>query len=271
MVRSQFATEVRLPANLNHVPTNSRFSYLCRIRPKQRISGAQNDLQQRHTSPSAARNAPPSSPSTIPRLDCLRSQRTTLPTTSRGTASCAGAVTHLRGALKAEVLNSHLAVQDLKRILTVAYEQHPKWIIFIDKIASKSHFLRYAARYVRRPPLANWRLLEVTDRDVVFVAKDTKAKRLVPTSCQLLDFVRLLAPHVPDSYRHSVRYFGLLSPRARGRMQAALFSLLGQSIRPRPKCLSWRDSLRKYFGVDPLVDSHGKTMHWVRRERPAIG
>jgi hypothetical protein len=32
--------------------------------------------------------------------------------------------------------------------------------------------------------------------------------------------------------------------------------------------MSWRTSLRKYFGVDPLIDSHGQTMHWVRRQRP---
>ena len=179
-------------------------------------------------------------------------------------------ITHLRGALRAQVLKSHLAVEDLKRILTIAYERHPQWIIFIDKIASKSHFLLYAARYVRRPPLASWRLLEVTDREVLFVAKDTKTKLLLPTRCQLSDFVRLLAPHVPDPYRHSVRYFGLLSPRARGRMQAALFALLGQCIRPRPQRLSWRDSLRKYFGVDPLLDSCGQTMRWVRREGPVI-
>ena len=103
------------------------------------------------------------------------------------------------------------------------------------------------------------------------MAKDTKTKRLVPTSCQLSDFVRLLTPHVPESYRHSVRYFGLLSPRARGWMQAALFALLGHCIMPRPQRLSWRDSLWKYFGVDPLVDNCGQTMRRVRRERPAIG
>jgi Putative transposase/Transposase zinc-binding domain len=178
-------------------------------------------------------------------------------------------ITHLRGALKAQVLKSHLAVPDLKRILTIAYELHPKWIIFIDKIASKSHFLLYAARYVRRPPLASWRLLEVTDREVLFVAKDTKAKLLVPTRCQLSDFVRLLASHVAERYQHSVRYFGLLSPRARGWMHAALFALLGQCLGPRPQRLGWRDSLRKYFGVDPLADSCGQTMRLVRRERPA--
>jgi hypothetical protein len=180
-------------------------------------------------------------------------------------------ITHLRGALKAQVLKSHLTVPDLKRILTIAYERYPQWIIFIDRIASKSHFLRYAARYTRRPPIASWRLLEVTDQEVVFVAKDTKTKNLVPTRCRLSDFVRLLVPHVPDWYRHSVRYFGLLSPRARGRMEAATFALLGQWIRPRPQRLSWRDSLRKYFGVDPLVDSCGQTMVWVRRERPIVG
>jgi len=180
-------------------------------------------------------------------------------------------ITHLRGAVNAQVLKSHLPVQELKRILTIAYERHPQWIIFVDRIASKSHFLLYAARYVRRPPIASWRLLEVTDREVLFVAKDTKAKLLVPTRSQLSEFVRLLAPHVPDSYRHSVRYFGLLSPRARGGMQAALFALIGQCTKPRPRRLSWRGSLRKYFGVDPLVDSHGQTMRWVRRERPAIG
>ena len=100
-------------------------------------------------------------------------------------------ITHLRAALQARVLTSHLAVLDLKRVLTTAYEQHPTWIIFIDEISSKSHFLRYAARYVRRPPIASWRLLEVTDQEVVFVAKDTKARRLVATRCQLSDFVRL--------------------------------------------------------------------------------
>jgi hypothetical protein len=174
-------------------------------------------------------------------------------------------INHLRRALKAKVLRSDLSMQELKRILTTAYERHPRWIIFIQKIVSKSHFLRYAARYVRRPPIAGWRLLKVTDREVEFVAKDTKTKSLVPTRCQLPDLVRLLAPHVADRYRHAIRYFGLLAPRSKGRTQAALFLLLGQSKSPRPQRLSWRNSLLKCFRFDPLMDSHGQAMHWVRR------
>jgi hypothetical protein len=156
------------------------------------------------------------------------------------------------------------------RLLSTAYqsERHPRWIIFLHKIASKSHFLRYAARYVRRPPIASWRLLEVTDRDVVFVAKDTKAGRLVPTRCLISEFVRLLAPHVLDLYRHAIRYFGLLAPSAKGHKWAGLFVALGQEMKAPPPRLSWRDSLVRYFGFDPLIDSRGHEMRWVRRERP---
>jgi Putative transposase/Transposase zinc-binding domain len=174
-------------------------------------------------------------------------------------------ISHLRAALKAGVLNSDVNKHDLQTILTTAYERHPVWIIYIDKIVSKSHFLRYAARYVRRPPIANWRLLKVTNREVEFVAKETKAKRLVRTRCQLTDFVRLLAHHVPDSKRKAIRYFGLWAPKAKSQTYDALLLLLGEIKRPRPQRLSWRSSLLKYFGRDPMIDSHGQQMHWVRR------
>jgi len=70
-------------------------------------------------------------------------------------------INHLRAALRADVLKSDLDARELQVLLTMAYERHPQWIIYVDKIVSKSHFLRYAARYVRRPQLlvgACWRL-----------------------------------------------------------------------------------------------------------------
>jgi hypothetical protein len=100
------------------------------------------------------------------------------------------------------------------------------------------------------------------------VAKDSKARRLVPTRCPFSEFVRLLTPHVPDLYRHAIRYFGLLAPSAKGNKWAGLFVALSQEMKTPPSRLSWRDSLVKYFGFDPLIDSRGQKMRWVRRERP---
>lgn len=178
-------------------------------------------------------------------------------------------IEHLRRALKAGILKSELTDLDLRRLLSTAYssESHPYWIVLFDDIVSKAHFLGYAARYVRRPPIAKWRILKVTDGQVEFVAKDTKNERFVPTRCRLDQFVRLLATHVPDRYRHGIRYFGILAPRAKNQHYSGLFLLLGQQRRLRPKRLGWRDSLLKYFGIDPLIDSRGELMHWVRREK----
>jgi len=90
----------------------------------------------------------------------------------------------------------------------------------------------------------------------------------VTTHYLLEEFVDALAAQVPDRYRHAMRYFGLLAPGTKHMTSAALFALLGQNKRPRPQRLSWRNSLRKYFGVDPLVDSCGQSMHWARRLNP---
>jgi hypothetical protein len=54
---------------------------------------------------------------------------------------------------------------------------------------------------------------------------------------------------------------------SKGENLDALLSLLGETRRARPQRLSWRDSILKYFGYDPLIDSRGQQMNWVRRER----
>jgi hypothetical protein len=78
--------------------------------------------------------------------------------------------------------------------------------------------------------------------------------------------VRLLATHVPDRYRRGIRYFGILASRAKNQHYAILFLLLRQQRRLRPKRLGWRDSLLKYFEIDPLVDSRGANALGSSRE-----
>ena len=82
-------------------------------------------------------------------------------------------------------------------------------------------------------------------------------------------FVALMAEHVPDRYRHSMRYFGLLSPRAKCENSEAVFQSLGQHKRARPQRISWRNSLIRNFQTDPLRDSKGEPMHWTRSLTPS--
>ena len=150
--------------------------------------------------------------------------------------------------------------------MTTQYERW--WNIKLTGLMSKQHFLGYAGRYIRHPPIAQHRFVKVTDREVQFLRKDLKLRRQVLTCYPTDEFVIALAEHVPDRYRHGMRYFGLLAPRLKGQISAALFALLGQEKRSRPPRLSWANSLRKRFGVDPLVDSGNRPMHWIRRLTP---
>jgi hypothetical protein len=177
-----------------------------------------------------------------------------------------GVVTYLRQALRRKVLSSTLSAAELSRIFTAQYERW--WSIDIDHFKSKEQFLRYAGRYLRRPPIAQHRFTEITDREVRFWTKDLKLKRRVTTRYSIEEFVVTLADHVRDRYRHAIRYYGLLAPRSKHRTSDGLFLLLQQPKRKRPHRLSWAHSLRREFGVDPLVDSSGQPLRWRGRLAP---
>jgi hypothetical protein len=173
-------------------------------------------------------------------------------------------ITYLRAALEAKVLTSDLSTWKLRTCLKKQFERW--WSIDIDQFASKEHFLRYR-RYVRRPPIAQYRFTKITDREVRFWTKDKIQKRRVNISCTPEEFVATLAEHVPDRYRHAIRYFGLLAPRSKAR---TVFALLGQQKRSRPRRLSWAFSRRRDFGVDPLIDRRDQPMRWVGRLKPRV-
>ena len=142
------------------------------------------------------------------------------------------------------------------------------WNIQITPQMSKKHFLGYAGRYIRRLPIAQRRILSVSPEEVVYESKVTRTKTHAVERCTPSEFVEKLAQHIPDRYRHSMRYFGLLAPRAKATTSNAVFSLLSQQKRLKPKREWWADSLRRRFGTDPLTDTKGCRMHWVSSRKP---
>lgn len=163
-------------------------------------------------------------------------------------------------------VTSNLSHRQQRHDLRTQYERW--WNIHVDKFVSKEHFLRYAGRYVRRPPIAQHRLVRISNREVGFWAKDKKQKRSVIISLTPEEFVFALAEHVPDRYRHAIRYFDLLAPASRSRAWAGVFTLLGKPLHARPRRLSWAFLRRRGFGLDPLLDRRGLTMKWIGRLQP---
>ena len=174
---------------------------------------------------------------------------------------------YLRAALKAGILTSEASAVEMKQLLRSQYERW--WNIDIKRFRTKKHFLGYAGRYARRPPIAQHRFRKIDADEVTFSTRDTKTKQVVETRYTMTEFVSTLVHHIPDRYRHNVRHFGLLAPRLKARSHDLIFRLLDQERLGKPKHLPWARSLRKHFGIDPLIDTNGQRMRWLRRVPPA--
>jgi hypothetical protein len=148
-------------------------------------------------------------------------------------------VAYLAQALKGHVLTSELSAEELRTIFKSQYKRG--WHIDISRRMSKAHFLHYVGRYIRRPPVAQHRLARITDQDVEYLAKDTRNhNQLVRVRHSNEEFVAILKEQVSDRGRYSMRYFGLLAPRSKACLSAAVFMVLGQKQTLHPRPLSWR-------------------------------
>lgn len=79
-------------------------------------------------------------------------------------------INYLGEAVQAKVLKSGLSREEVNVVLETQYRR--QWIIHIAHFKSKRQFLRYAGRYVRRPPIAQQRTIRR------FRSADARAPRL---------------------------------------------------------------------------------------------
>jgi len=172
----------------------------------------------------------------------------------------------LRTALRAGRLRTNMSMDNVETMLD-EQERRP-WRIKIQSFDDRGHFLQYAGRYVRRPPIAQRRITRIGKRTARFWYKDKKLRRRVEVECSLQEFLDRWAQHIPDRYQHGIRNFGLFASRSLGQICSAVFMILGQRRRPRPKPRRWADSIKRDFGLDPLLDAKGNRMKWTRRLKP---
>lgn len=84
---------------------------------------------------------------------------------------------YLAKAREAHLIRSNMSRDEIKALLDEQYNR--SWNVFVGRFMSKTRFLRYAGRYIRRPPIAEYRLERVTDQVVEYLGKDTRAKQMV--------------------------------------------------------------------------------------------
>jgi hypothetical protein len=173
----------------------------------------------------------------------------------------------LRAAAQAGQLVTRIPGGQFEELLN--QQEKRWWSINIQSLDDKTHFLKYAGRYTRRPPIAEHRITLITERTVTFWYWDKKLHRNVEVECSKEEFVQRWAQHILDRYRHSVRSFGLFAPRSINQTTNAICAVFGLERRSRPKPLSWAWLTKHTFRRDPLLDRTGYRMKGTRRLSPA--
>jgi hypothetical protein len=174
----------------------------------------------------------------------------------------------LRAALLAGQLRTRMDANGTEKLL--ALQENRWWSVDIKSFSSQQHFLEYAGRYVRRPPIAQRRIVYIGKRTVTFWYNDKLLHRRVYVECSLEEFTDRWAQHIPDRYQHSVRSFGLFGPRSVAQTAAFIFAFLGQKRELKPKPYRWAAMLMYCFKRDPLLDRFGERMKWARRIGPNL-
>ena len=172
---------------------------------------------------------------------------------------------YLDAAIKANVLRSDLSLDELTHILHT--EGKRNWNIFVSRGVPKNTVIDHIGRYIRKPPIAQYRLTRLNAGEVQYLAKDTRKRCLTPVTYTNQEFLALLIPHIADRYCNSMRYFGLLAPRSK-RLLSVVFDLLKQKQKPKPARLTWAMSLAQTFGTYPLIGPDGSVLRRVGRIEP---
>ena len=90
---------------------------------------------------------------------------------------------------------------------------------------------------------------------------DHQSKQKVNMKLPVMDFIKRLITHIPDSHFRMVRYYNWLSNRTIGIYLPKVYGWLDQLVEEISKArVSWRDLYIKTFGIDPLKCRHCKNL-----------
>jgi len=96
---------------------------------------------------------------------------------------------------------------------------HKDWVVDVQPgAAGDERALRYLARYVHRTGMSDHRIVDVTEKEVVFRYRDRQKKKFRKMRLPGKDFLRRTLQHVLPKGFHKVRYYGFWSPGARARL-----------------------------------------------------
>jgi hypothetical protein len=108
------------------------------------------------------------------------------------------------------------------------------WVVHSEPVGSGEHACKYLAPYIFRVALSNNRLRQLHEGQVTFAYKESATDQIKRCTLTAQEFIRRFLQHVLPPRFIKVRYYGLLSPANRQRLQKARQLLLATTHKLKP-------------------------------------
>ena len=143
------------------------------------------------------------------------------------------------------------SLAQLNRLLNPEYKKH--WNVYFAKAKrDHKHNVDYLGRYIKRPPLAESRLVHYDGPTVIFRYLDHYTKTQQKYECDTEHFIKLITQHIPEKFFKMIRYFGFLSYRTRGKLLPKVYELLGQVVK-EPPTITYAELFAANFYDNPAL------------------
>ncbi len=129
---------------------------------------------------------------------------------------------------------------------------HKNWVVHLQKKCSDHRKnIKYLGRYLKRPPMAETRIIKYDGSFVSYLFMDHHDKQRTMVTLDVEEFIKRLIRHIPDSNFRMIRYYNWLSSRNRATLLPKVFLLLNLTPQAH-NTVTYHSLFFAAFGYDPL-------------------
>lgn len=130
------------------------------------------------------------------------------------------------------------------------------WVVYCKSSGhTADKVLKYLARYVHQTAITNSRIIKTDHGKVVFRYKDSREQQWKTMTLDVQEFIRRFLQHVLPPGFHKVRYYGLLSPRNRQRLDQIRRELTQNLPTPEQDTPKTKDKSTHTFLLCPVCQT----------------
>lgn len=137
-------------------------------------------------------------------------------------------------SLKRE-LKKQSSLADFNNVIQNAYSS--KWVVHSEpSLAKAEHVIRYLGQYTHRVAISNNRILNITNSNVTFIAKDYNDKAIKkPVTLTGVEFLRRFCQHILPKGFVKIRYYGIYNSTTKKNLDLQFVPTTIETIRKKTK------------------------------------